>query len=260
MCPLVLLSKWCFCGCKMITGLLKEFMMCKKSFSAATCSTFLAATKYSKCGPLQSPWRSVNIPSPSPFLSLTTRTVPLHFFCSRRATRKACVGVESSVRLTSLPLIAELPSCFIPDCPLVRWGSLSSHVCRGGDQRARPCRCRQRIYSLDLQHPSHLPCHIQGPVQEGEEERWVTERHNDYDHAMIKTMEIIVFLLSFFFYQSQRRQMSTCWAGFKGTAWGTRPSWLASMMSQMPEETRCARTPWWNLRCSMGHWGVPCMV
>lgn len=174
-------------------------MMCKKSFSAATCSTFLAATKYSKCGPLQSPWRSVNIPSPSPFLLLTTRTVPLHFFCSRRATRKACVGVESSVRLTSLPLIAELPSCFIPDCPLVRWGSLSSHVCRGGGQRARPCRCRQRIYSLDLQHPSHLPCHIQGPVQEGEEERWVTERHNDYDHAMIKTTEIIVFLLSFFF-------------------------------------------------------------
>lgn len=70
------------------------FMMCKKTFSAATYTTFLAATKYSKCGPLQSPWRSVNIPSPSPFLSLTTRTVPLHFFCSRRATRKACVGVE----------------------------------------------------------------------------------------------------------------------------------------------------------------------
>lgn len=58
--------------------------------------------------------------------------------------------------------------------------------------------------------------------------------------------------------QSQRRQMSTWWAGFKGTAWGTRPSWLASMMSQRPEETRCARTPWWNLRCSVGPRSVLC--
>lgn len=44
--------------------------------------------------------------------------------------------------------------------------------------------------------------------------------------------------------------MTTCWAGLKEMAWGTKPSWLASMTSQRPEETKCARTPWWNLRCS----------
>lgn len=233
--------------------------MCKKSFSAATYTTFFAATKYSKCGPLQSPWKSVNIPSPSPFLSLTTRTVPLHFFCSRRATRKACVGVESSVRLTSLPLIHGAAVVLYPWLS-TRPVRLTQQSCLQRWRSARPSLPMPASH-LQPRPPTPLPPPLPHPrsrsrrrrrkVSDGKTQWLWSRRDQDNGNHSVPI---------FFFYQSQRRQMSTCWAGFKGTAWGTRPSWLASMMSQMPEETRCARTPWWNLRCSMGHWGVPCMV
>lgn len=42
--------------------------------------------------------------------------------------------------------------------------------------------------------------------------------------------------------------MSTCWAGFRGMVWGTRPNSLALTMFLRPVGTRCARTPWWNWR------------
>lgn len=45
------------------------------------------------------------------------------------------------------------------------------HVCGGGEQCVRLCRCQHCNSSLELQQPSHLPCHIQGTVQEREEER-----------------------------------------------------------------------------------------
>ena len=42
------------------------------------------------------------------------------------------------------------------------------------------------------------------------------ERH-EYDHANIFCSDLVEIILPIVF-QSQRRQMTTCWAGFKGTA------------------------------------------
>lgn len=213
----------------------------------------------------------INIPSPSPFLfflsffslsppACTVTASPSS--SSRQTTRKACVGVRSHLfGWPRWPLNTELPSALRPaPLPLAVQPRLTPHhVRRGGEQRARPsCRSQRRVPDHSLQQPSHFPRHIQGPVQEREEERWATENAmvavNSKICLLWNVLEMIVLLLL----QSQRRQMSTWWAGFKGTAWGTRPSWLASMMSQRPEETRCARTPWWNLRCSVGPRSVLC--
>lgn len=98
---------------------------------------------------------------------------------SRQTTRKACVGVRSHLfGWPRWPLNTELPSALRPaPLPLAVQPRLTPHhVRRGGEQRARPsCRSQRRVPDHSLQQPSHFPRHIQGPVQEREEERWATE-------------------------------------------------------------------------------------
>lgn len=181
--------------------------------------------------------------------SLFLYSVTFIFFMFQICERKKHVwvlGVICSLDLADHGAAA----CFIlPDCSLVQRGTTQHHVCRGGERPADPRRRQHRDRCPQL-HSSYLACHLQGSVQEGEKERWAKEEESEAWRGGFS--DVLLWKSNFrFVFQCWKRQTSTCWVGFKAMAWGTRPSWSALMTFQRPEETRCARTPWWNWRCSI---------
>lgn len=123
--------------------------------------------------------KSVSAPSTSPFFSTHNTFCPTSLFhpsLLQTGDEKSMCGCWApSLRLTSptpsspsaLPLIT--PN-LLPSSRPVRL--TQRHVRRGGDPRACPRRCRTNGH--ELQQP-FLPHHIQGAVQEREEEGWVME-------------------------------------------------------------------------------------
>ena len=101
------------------------------------------------------------------------------FFSSRQIKKRSMCGCWESSAPFDLAAPERLCLLYLA-WPSTRPLRLTPrHVSRGGEQRARPCRCRRHlpIRRLDLRHSAGLPCngHIQGPVQEREEERWTVK-------------------------------------------------------------------------------------
>lgn len=102
------------------------FMMCKSIFRATPDESFLAARKNCICGIFVVHYLfgvSPLVLTFHPFSFFLSHFIfcPTSLFCSSQATRKACVGVKSHLFAWPChlpPSIAELSSCFIPDCSL----------------------------------------------------------------------------------------------------------------------------------------------
>lgn len=108
--------------------------------------------------------------------------LPLHFFLPQTNNKKSMCGcwVICSVDLAApehgaAVYFAPLPPPRLSTRPV---RLTPQHVCGGGEQRSGPRRSQHRTSSHSLQHfqhPPNLPCHIQGSIQEREEEGWVCD-------------------------------------------------------------------------------------